>query len=259
MSADAGAHVNQSSGPIFNIPAVVVAALAVFAGIHAFLSLVLDAGQDLEMLMLFAFIPARYDTAVMLEGVLPGGVGAQAWTFVSYALIHADIAHLSINSLWFIPFGSAVARRFGTVRFLLFFAATAAAGAVAHLVTHVGEVFPVVGASAAVSGMMAAAVRFAFQPHGPIALWQQKDERAYHIPALPLLSALRDPRIFVFLVVWFGLNLLFGLGSLPLVGAGQSVAWEAHIGGFLAGLLLFSLFDPVPRAMRLEESRGDMP
>jgi membrane associated rhomboid family serine protease len=251
--------VNQSSEPIFNIPAVIVAALAVFAGIHAFRSLVLDAGQDLELLMLFAFIPARYDTALLLDGALPGGVGAQAWTFVSYALIHADITHLGINSLWFVPFGSAVARRFGTRRFLLFFAATAAAGAGAHLITHVGEVFPVIGASAAVSGMMAAAIRFAFQPHGPIALWQQKGESAYHVRALPLLSSLRDPRIFIFLVVWFGLNLLFGLGSLPLVGAGQSVAWEAHIGGFLAGLLLFSLFDPVPRALRLEESGEDMP
>jgi membrane associated rhomboid family serine protease len=251
--------VNQSSEPIFNIPAVIVAALAVFAGIHAFRSLVLDAGQDLELLMLFAFIPARYDSALLLDGALPGGVGAQAWTFVSYALIHADITHLGINSLWFVPFGSAVARRFGTARFLLFFAATAAAGAGAHLITHVGEVFPVIGASAAVSGMMAAAIRFAFQPHGPIALWQQKGESAYHVRALPLLSSLRDPRIFIFLVVWFGLNLLFGLGSLPLVGAGQSVAWEAHIGGFLAGLLLFSLFDPVPRAVRLEESGGDMP
>ena len=46
--------------------------------------------------------------------------------------------------------------------------------------------------------------------------------------------------------MWFGLNLLFGLGSVSIVtGEKQSVAWEAHIGGFLAGLLLFSLFDPV--------------
>ena len=251
--------VNQSSEPIFNIPAVIIAAIAVFAGIHIFRSLVLDAGQDLELLMLFAFIPARYDTALLLGGAWPGGIGAQVWTFVSYALIHADITHLAINSLWFVPFGSAVARRFGTARFLLFFAATAAAGAGAHLITHAGEVFPVIGASAAVSGMMAAAIRFAFQPHGPIALWQQKDERAYHIGALPLLSALRDPRIFVFLVVWFGLNLLFGLGSPTLLGAGQSIAWEAHIGGFLAGLLLFSFFDPVPRTTLGQERGEDLP
>jgi membrane associated rhomboid family serine protease len=244
--------VNQSSEPIFNIPAVVIAGLAIFVGIHALRSFLLTSEQDLELLLLFAFIPARYDTALLLEGALPGGVGAQIWTFVTYAFIHADIAHLGMNSLWFVPFGSAVARRFGTSRFALFFAATAAAGAAAHLIAHAGEVFPVIGASAAVSGMMAASMRFAFQPHGPVALWQQKDERAYHIPALPLHSALRDPRILAFLVVWFGLNLLFGLGSLPIAGEGQSVAWEAHIGGFLAGLLLFSLFDPTSPAVRHE-------
>jgi membrane associated rhomboid family serine protease len=122
---------------------------------------------------------------------------------------------------------------------------------------HAGEVFPVIGASAAVSGMMAASMRFAFQPHGPVALWQRKDERAYHIPALPLLTALRDPRILMFLAVWFGINLIFGFGAAPLIGEGQTVAWEAHIGGFLAGLLLFSLFDPAPpppRSSDLTES-----
>lgn len=251
--------VNQASEPIFNVPAVVVAGLAAFAGIHALRSFVLTPEQDLELLLLFAFVPARYDTALLLDDAFPGGFGAQVWTFVSYALIHADIAHLAINSLWFAPFGSAVARRFGARRFLLFFAITAAAGAAAHLIAHAGEVFPVIGASAAVSGMMAASMRFAFQPHGPIALWQQKDERAYRIPALPLLLALRDPRILGFLVVWFALNLIFGLGSLPIVGAGQSVAWEAHIGGFLAGLLLFSLFDPVPRQVHVGESGENPP
>ena len=59
--------------------------------------------------------------------------------------------------------------------------------------------------------------------------------------------------------MWFGLNLLFGLGSPTLMGAGQSVAWEAHIGGFLAGLLLFSFFDPVPRTMRGQERGEDLP
>ncbi len=69
---------------------------------------------------------------------------------------------------------------------------------------------------------------------------------ADHVPAAPLLVALRNPRVLAFVGVWFGLNLLFGLGSVSfLVGENQSVAWEAHVGGFLAGLLLFSLFDPV--------------
>ena len=73
---------------------------------------------------------------------------------------------------------------------------------------------------------------------------------AYRVPALPLTAVLRDPRVLIFLVVWFGLNLLFGLGSLPHRRQRTAVAWQAHIGGFLAGLLLFSLFDPQRRICR---------
>jgi membrane associated rhomboid family serine protease len=64
---------------------------------------------------------------------------------------------------------------------------------------------------------------------------------------LPLLRALRDPRVLGFLAVWFGVNIVFGVGSIAIGSEGASVAWQAHIGGFFAGLLLFSLFDPVPR------------
>ena len=46
-------------------------------------------------------------------------------------------------------------------------------------------------------------------------------------------------------MAWFGLNLLFGIGSFSVPGVEQSIAWQAHIGGFLAGLVLFSWFDPV--------------
>jgi membrane associated rhomboid family serine protease len=72
-----------------------------------------------------------------------------------------------------------------------------------------------------------------------------RDEQAYRVPALPLTAVLRDPRVLAFLGVWFALNLLFGLGSLSLDGGEQAIAWQAHIGGFLAGLLAFALFDPV--------------
>ena len=57
----------------------------------------------------------------------------------------------------------------------------------------------------------------------------------------------------LFLVVWFGINILFGVGSLPMTGGDQPVAWEAHIGGFLAGLLLFSWFDPTPNLPQIED------
>jgi membrane associated rhomboid family serine protease len=62
----------------------------------------------------------------------------------------------------------------------------------------------------------------------------------------------RTPRVLLFLVVWFGINILFGLGSFPVTGSEQPVAWQAHIGGFLAGLLLFSWFDRRPDLPQLE-------
>jgi membrane associated rhomboid family serine protease len=49
------------------------------------------------------------------------------------------------------------------------------------------------------------------------------------------------------MLFWFGLNALIGLAGLSLSGIERNVAWEAHIGGFVAGLIAFSFFDPVPR------------
>ena len=68
------------------------------------------------------------------------------------------------------------------------------------------------------------------------------------MPALSLGKSLRNPRVLGFLAVWFGINIVFGIGAIGVGSNVQSVAWQAHIGGFLAGLLLFSWFDPVPRA-----------
>jgi membrane associated rhomboid family serine protease len=54
--------------------------------------------------------------------------------------------------------------------------------------------------------------------------------------------------VLAFLLVWFGINLLFGVGAFGMAGVEQAIAWQAHIGGFLAGLLAFSAFDPIPLA-----------
>jgi len=239
--------------PLFNIPPVIMAVLAVLVFIHALRTLVLTNDQDIEFILAFAFIPARYDSSVVLGGALPGGMGAEIWSFVTYSLIHADWTHLGVNSVWLLPFGSAVARRFGALRFLAFYAVTAAAGAVMHLLTHAGEQYPMIGASAAISGTMAAAMRFAFQRGGPLSFWRHGDVANYRVPAIPLTGVLRDPRVLAFLAVWFGINLLFGLGSLPIGGAGQVIAWQAHIGGFLAGLFLFSWFDPEPDFQQFDD------
>lgn len=234
--------VTKPREPIFNVPAALVATVAVLCLVHVVRVYVLTPEQDLRFLLRFAFIPARYEPTIVTGGLFPGGVGAEIWTFVTYGLIHANVTHLGLNALWLLPFGSALARRFGPMRFFAFLAVTAAAGAAAHLVTHLGQMVPVIGASASVSGTMAAAMRFAFQRGGPLS-GRYADSDA-QVPAAPLGTALRDGRVLAFVGIWFALNLLFGIGAVSLTGGDESVAWQAHIGGFLAGLLLFGAFDP---------------
>jgi membrane associated rhomboid family serine protease len=200
----------------------------------------------LRFLLTFAFIPARYDTDLLVGGSFPGGFGADLWTFFTYAFIHADLAHIGLNLAWLLPFGTALARRFGTWRYAAFMLTTAAAGALAHLVSHPGAMAPMIGASAAISGAMAAALRFVFQKGGPLGFWRaDSGGDAYRVPAASLLATLRDPRFLMFLGAWIGLNALFGLGSVSMIGESQEIAWQAHIGGFFAGLVLFNAFDPV--------------
>jgi membrane associated rhomboid family serine protease len=240
--------------PVFNVPAALVATLAVLCLVHLVRVYGLTAEQDVRLLLLFAFIPARYEPTIFAGGLFPGGLGADVWTFFTYAFIHADVTHLGLNSLWLLPFGSALARRFGPLRFFAFLAVTAAAGAAAHLATHIGQVMPVIGASAAVSGTMAAAMRFAFQRGGPLSGWRSDADA--QVPAAPLGTALRDRRVLAFVGVWFALNLLFGIGAVSITGGDESVAWQAHIGGFVAGLLLFAVFDPIGRPVAPQQ--GDI-
>ena len=238
------------SEPIFNVPLAVVATVAVLVLVHAVRMLVLSDEQDVDFLLTFAFIPARYGTDAGVVGAFPGGFAADLWTFFTYAFIHADLMHLGLNLAWLIPFGTALARRFGTWRYVLFMLVMAAIGALAHLVSHFGEMVPMIGASAAISGAMAAAMRFIFQPDGPLVHWRERSHAAYRVPAASLAATLRDPRFLLFLLVWLGLNALFGLGTVSFgTEAGQQIAWQAHVGGFFAGLFLFNAFDPaVPRA-----------
>jgi membrane associated rhomboid family serine protease len=233
---------------MLNVPAAIVVLLAVLGLVQLLLMFVLTAEQTTEFLLLFAFIPARYDFSVLSDVAWPGGWAADIWTFVTYALIHANLTHLIFNAVWLLAFGSPVARRFGPLRFTAFMAVTAAAGAAAHLATHFGELLPMVGASAAISGAMAAAARFAFQRGGPLEMWRDRAE-ASRVPAAPLSVSLRDARVIAFLLVWFGVNILFGVFSMGMPGVEQAIAWQAHIGGFLAGLLAFAAFDPVPAAV----------
>lgn len=227
--------------PAVMVPGAIIATLVVLVGIQLVRGQ-LDWRTDLDLLGLFAFVPARYRDAF---GMFPGGIAAAGWTFVTYALLHGSWMHLVTNGLWLVAFGSAVARRFGPIRFFAFATVAAAAGAGVHLALHFGEPVPVVGASAAIAGMMAAASRFVFDSAGRLTVGPGNDNAAFRRPARPLAETLRNPRSLLFVLVFIGLNLLTGVGST--LAGGLSIAWEAHIGGFLVGLFLFRSFDPVPR------------
>jgi membrane associated rhomboid family serine protease len=265
-----------SREPIFNAPSVILSIVALLLAIQA-VSNSLTPEAYLGCLRLFAFVPGRLTFAIdpdlvataLSERASRGGFTTEVaplfleggttpwWTFLTYAFLHGGWLHVGLNCLWFAAFGSAVARRFETARFLGFCAATAVAGAVAHYITHMTDLHPMVGGSAVVSGAMAAAIRFVFQPGAPLGeslgFSAAADEaRAYRQPALPLREIFRNNAAMSFLVFWFLANFLFGAVSLPLGIEDAGIAWEAHIGGFLVGLLGFRWFDratsaPLPR------------
>lgn len=230
--------------PVFNVPDIIAGIALALIGIHAIRTWLLGRYEDVEVITYFAFIPVRYalEDASLLE---PGGLLPRVWTFVTYALLHASWLHLVVNLVWLLAFGTPVARRFGSARFAVFFAVTAAGGALAHYLSYPEGTAPLVGASGAISGTMAGAVRFMFQPGG--ALSGRNAPFPDHQPAGTLVEIFSDRRALIFVAAFFGLNLLFGLG-FGMPGAEEAeVAWQAHLGGFLAGLLLFPLFDPIPR------------
>jgi membrane associated rhomboid family serine protease len=231
--------------PLLNLPGALTAYVLLIGVIH--LRVLLPLEWENWTIDMFGFIPKRYDSTLM-DVDFPGGTGAKIWTFVTYSLLHANLTHIGFNVLWLLPFGSALARRFGAIRFFLFMAVTAAAGALAHLLTHEHALAPMIGASASVSGTMAAAMRFAFVQGSFLSFSRGDADEAAKVPALSLSRALRNSRVLGFLAVWFAVNIIFGAWSLSIGADGANVAWQAHIGGFFAGLLLFSLFDPVPHA-----------
>jgi membrane associated rhomboid family serine protease len=176
--------------------------------------------------------------------------GAEFWTLLTYAFLHASWVHVGLNSIWILAFGPPVARRLGSLRFLALFAATAIAGALVHWAFNAMDFTPLIGASAADSGLMAAAARFIFEPGGPLGgpsgYSRSSTGAAYDMPAPPLHRLLRERRVAIFLVVWLATNFIFGAGAQDFGLSDAPVAWLAHIGGFAVGLLLFPLFDRRP-------------
>jgi membrane associated rhomboid family serine protease len=258
--------------PIFAVPSVVVALIAALIAAYAVFDFLAPATQD-AALSLFAFLPGRLTLAIWPERLsdliaraagdpnalaeatllrhyhlVPGA--AQPWTLLTYAFMHGSWTHVLLNSIWLVAFGPPVARRFGAARFLAFFALTAAAGALTHWMFYQMDFAPLIGASAADSGMMAAATRFIFEPGAPLGSPQGFSLSAGEAdplrPAPRLGRLLRQRRPLGFIAIWMATNVIFGAGAQALGASDLPIAWIAHVGGFVAGLLAFPLFDRAP-------------
>ena len=231
-----------SSQPVFNAPNVVMATLAVLVALHVGREFL---GPELEQWVVLAgaFIPSRYS-----GDSLPGGEIAKLTSFITHMGLHGDYAHLAVNCGWMLAFGSIVARRIGASRFLALAAVTGIAGAALFWLMNWGLAAPMVGASGAISGLMGAAVRFMFNPLAIGGL-----DGSAIVPRMSLQEIMHDRRARLMIGSWVAINLLFGL-VLDRVFSAGGIAWEAHLGGFVAGLLLFAWFDRQP-SMALSASQ----
>lgn len=223
--------------PVFNLPAIIPVLIGLMALVHALRIYVLGDELNYQAILGFSFIPARYsDEAIAALYPL-----SQYWTPVSYAFLHADWTHLLMNSFWLLAFGGVTARRLEAFRFITLFLIGAICGAALHYIFHANDISPMIGASASVSACMGAALRLPYfseaRFNGDI---QQVQIRS-------VIEALTNRQALTFIIIWFGVNLLFGTGVVDITGNGNPIAWEAHIGGFVAGLLLFGLIDRLGR------------
>jgi membrane associated rhomboid family serine protease len=228
--------------PMFNVPGSVLALLGAVIGAHVLRTAMPDQWDSWVTLAL-AFVPGRYDG---YASEIPGGYIACVTSFLTYAFVHADWFHLTINSAWLLAFGGAVAARLGTTRFLLFSALCTVAGAVAFLVVNPGLLAPMVGISGAVAGLMGGTMRFLFSALDTEGL-QGLREDPQLIPLMPLGRALADPRVLMVTGAFLLVNFLAVLGFGGVTAGG--IAWEAHLGGYFAGFLCIGLFERAPRAV----------
>jgi len=246
--------VERREPPAFNVPRPVLLLLMAIVGVYLLVSS-LDLEMQEQVLLHFALFPSRYlPEGSAIAHLLPGGAGPVFWTPVTYTFLHGGLEHLVVNSVWLLAFGSPLAVRFGAGRFFLFYFLCGAAGAFLHVYLYPGSDIPVVGASAAISGLMGGAARFVFLSGGPLGALGGRGAGSPYASRrrASIFGALRDRRTLIFVVVWVGVNFLFGSTALGSALGAEQVAWEAHLGGFLMGLFIFGFFDP----LRLSPSGG---
>lgn len=197
--------------PIFNLPPVVRALCLINVAVFLFGFLFPNIMTD-DMLYSLAFVPARYTEHLTFAAILSP---------LTHMFIHAGWAHLGINVGMLMAFGAAVEKKIGGRRLLLIYFISGLAGALVHALIYPGAEVPMIGASGAISGLFGAVIMLMYT-EGMMGTGYRK--------LLP------------FVAVWIGVSIFFGVIGMP--GTDNPIAWVTHIGGFIAGLLLYK---PVSR------------
>ena len=150
-------------------------------------------------------------------------------TLLTCMFLHGGIFHLGGNMLYLWIFGNNVEDEVGHFRFLIFYLLCGVLATLAHSATASSSRIPMIGASGAISGVLGAyMIRFP---------WAKVKTLIF---LLFFITVVEVPALF-FLGFWFLIQFLNGTTALG-VGNPGGVAWFAHVGGFVAGILLFKIF-----------------
>ncbi len=193
-----------------------------------FYQLSLDSESLKQLFYLFGVVPARFTHP---EWALWVGLPVDNyWPFLTSMFLHGSWSHILGNmwTLWI--FADNVEDRMGHGRFLAFYLLTGLAAGLTHWFTNPDSTVPAVGASGAIAGVLGA--YFVLFPRSGVIVF---------VPVLLLPVFFELPAVF-YLLLWF-LTQLWG-GTLASLAPGDvgGIAWWAHIGGFLAGVLLYRFF-----------------
>ncbi|MBV8808378.1 MAG: rhomboid family intramembrane serine protease [Acidobacteriaceae bacterium] len=151
-------------------------------------------------------------------------------SLITSMFLHGGWLHL-IGNMWFLwVFGSHIEDAMGPGRFLIFYLISGVASAAVQTIVYIGSPVPTIGASGAIAGVM-----------GAFLILYPRVRVVTLIFIVVFVTTIDIPAAFM-LLYWFFLQVLSGLGSLASISQAQGIAWFAHVGGFVAGILLIRLF-----------------
>lgn len=176
--------------------------------------------------------PRLFENFLRQWGLVPAELGEKPHTLLTHMFLHGSWGHI-IGNMWFLwVFGDNVEDKLGKLKYIIFYILAGLGAATAQTLISLafgGAHVPMVGASGAISGVLGAYMKM-FPNARVIAL----------VPVFFFLTLMELPAL-VFIGIWFFVQILNGIITLPFIGYG-GVAWYAHIGGFLAGYYLVDFF-----------------